>query len=111
MSKAVDDRSFHPMSSQKFRILPRMISAEMCGQRPPIETTWAEIDDSGHRIGKLMAAEYEQIVQRQHSEHYDDTKPCTGASAGPITALSLRQFPPSTGQLLAERSPTPTRCW
>lgn len=53
-----------------------MIGAEKYGERPPLKTTWAEIEDSGHEIGELMATEFDQVMQRQHAEHYSDPKPC-----------------------------------
>lgn len=78
MSKAVEARrsKFSPEVIAKMQELALMIGSEKYGERPPMKTTWAEIEDSGHEIGKLMATEFDQIMQRQHAEHYDKTKPC-----------------------------------
>ena len=54
-----------------------MISAEKYGKSgPPIELTWAEIEDAGHELGKLVATEYDQTMQRQQAEKFDNTHPC-----------------------------------
>ncbi len=78
MSKAVEARraEFSPEVIEKMQELARLIGADKYGERPPLETTWAEIEDAGHEIGQLMATEFDQVMQRQHAEHYDLTKPC-----------------------------------
>lgn len=79
MSKAVEARraKFSPEVLAKMQELGRMISAEKYGpDGPPIKTTWTEIEDAGHEIGKLVATEYDQLVQRQHAEKYDDARCC-----------------------------------
>ena len=37
---------------------------------------WAEIEDAGHELGKIVASEYDQTVQRQHAEKFDNAQPC-----------------------------------
>ncbi len=50
MSEAVEARrsKFLPQVVAKLQELARMIGAEKYGERPPLKTTWAEIEDSGH---------------------------------------------------------------
>lgn len=79
MSKAVAERRsrFSPEVILKMQELARMIGAEKYGvEGPPSDLTWAEIEDAGHEIGKLMATEFDQVMQRQQAEHYDLAKPC-----------------------------------
>lgn len=57
--------------------LGRMISAETYGKEgPPMDLTWAEIEDLGHEIGKLTATEFDQTVQRQQAERFDAQHAC-----------------------------------
>ena len=66
MSEAVEKRRarFSPEVLGKMQELGRMISAETYGgDGPPVELSWAEIEDLGHEIGKLTATEFDQTVQ------------------------------------------------
>ncbi|MEZ6112884.1 MAG: hypothetical protein R3C99_18010 [Pirellulaceae bacterium] len=87
MSKAVEARrsKYSPEVIAKMQELARLIGAEKYGERPPLKTTWAEIEAAGHEVGRLMATEFDQVMQRQHAEHYDHAKPCPqcGKDAGP----------------------------
>ncbi|MEM8910208.1 MAG: hypothetical protein AAGC97_00465 [Planctomycetota bacterium] len=78
MSKTVDARRsiVSPEILAKMQELIVLVGAERYGERPPLNTTWAEIEDSGHELGRLFATEFDQAMQRQHAEHYDDSKPC-----------------------------------
>jgi len=79
MSEAVEKRRarFSPEVLAKMQELGRMISAETYGQDgPPVELTWAEIEVLGHEIGKLTATEFDQTVQRQQAESFDQTRVC-----------------------------------
>ena len=78
-SEAVEKRRarFSPEALELIQQLGRVIGAEKYGpDGPPIETTWAEIEDAGHELGKLVATEYDQIMQRQHAEKFDQTHAC-----------------------------------
>jgi len=79
MSKAVEERRarFSPEVLKKMQELGRMISAETYGQDgPSIDLTWNEIEELGHEIGKLTATEFDQTVQRQQAERFDQTQAC-----------------------------------
>ncbi len=79
MSEAVEKRRarFSPEVLQQMQKLGRMISAETYGKDgPPVELTWNEIEQLGHEIGKLTATEFDQTVQRQQAERFDDAKAC-----------------------------------
>ena len=79
MSETVERRRsrFSPEVLEQIQLLGRMLSAEKYGDGgPPIELTWAEIEDAGHELGKIVATEYDQTVQRQHAEKFDNAQPC-----------------------------------
>jgi hypothetical protein len=78
-SKAVQARRarFSPEVLKQIQLLGRMISAEKYGDAgPPIDLTWAEIEDAGHELGKLVATEYDQTMQRQQAEKFDTPHDC-----------------------------------
>ena len=47
---------------------------------PPIDLTWAEIEDVGHEIGRLAATEVDQTVQRQQADKFDHLHNCPQCS-------------------------------
>lgn len=88
VSIAVEKRRarFSPEALKLIQELGRLIGAEKYGpDGPPMETTWAEIEDAGHELGKLVATEYDQIMQRLHAEKFDDNHFCPqcGKEASP----------------------------
>lgn len=91
MSEAVEKRRarFSPHALRLMQELGRVISADKYGDDgPPIELTWAEIEDAGHELGKLVATEYDQTIQRQHAEKYDTKHPCP--QCGRTTSPSVK---------------------
>lgn len=79
MSTAVEKRRarFSPEVLQKMQELGRLLSAQTYGKEgPPVDLTWAEIEDLGHELGKLTATEFDQTVQRQQAEKLDAPRPC-----------------------------------
>ena len=61
--------------------LAQLISREKYGQEgPPIDLTWAEIEDVGHEIGRLAATEVDQTVQRQQADKFDHLHNCPQCS-------------------------------
>jgi len=110
MSKAVEARrsKFSTEVIAKMQELARMIGAEKYGERPPLKTTWAEIEDSGHEIGKLMATEFDQIMQRQHAEYFDSPKPCP--QCGKHCQPSVKHRDLSTRDGTADLSEPEFRC-
>ena len=79
MSEAVEKRRarFSPHALELMQELGRVISAETYGEDgPPVKLTWNEIEELGHEIGKLTATEFDQTVQRQQAEKFDDARHC-----------------------------------
>lgn len=57
--------------------LGRRLGAEKFGpEGPPLETTFAEIEEIGHELGKMVATEFDQCMQRQHAEKFDNAEVC-----------------------------------
>lgn len=79
MSAAVQKRRarFSSEVLQKIQELGRLLSDQTYGNNgPPIDLTWAEIEDLGHELGKLTATEFDQTVQRQQAEKLDAPTAC-----------------------------------
>lgn len=45
---------------------------------PPLETTFAEIEEFGHEVGRLLARSVEQSLASQHAEHFRGESNCPG---------------------------------
>ena len=111
MSKAVEKRRarFSPEALELIQQLGRVIGSEKFGpDGPPIETTWAEIEDAGHELGKLVATEFDQIMQRQHAENFDHTHPCPQCGKQARAAVKHRDLTTRDGT--ADLSEPEFRC-
>jgi hypothetical protein len=50
-----------------------------CGfgpEGPPLETTFAEIEEFGHEVGKMVARALDAKLAHQHAAHFQGTAPC-----------------------------------
>ena len=66
-----------PAVLAKMAELTQLISQEKFGDEgPPVDMTWAEIEDIGHEVGRLTATEVDQALQRQHAEKFDRQHTC-----------------------------------
>ena len=45
---------------------------------PPVETTFAEIEEFGHEVGRLLARAVDQSLTSQHAEHFRGESNCPG---------------------------------
>lgn len=43
---------------------------------PPLETTFAEIEEFGHEVGKMVARAVDEQLTKQHAHHFDGTAAC-----------------------------------
>ena len=43
---------------------------------PPVETTFAEIEEFGHEVGKMVARALDEKLTNQHAAHFQGTAPC-----------------------------------
>ena len=52
-----------------------------CGfgpDRPPLDTTFAEIESFGHEVGRMMARALNEKLANQHATHFQGTASCPG---------------------------------
>lgn len=111
MSEAVEKRraQFSPEVLEQMQKLGRMISAETYGKEgPPMDLTWAEIEDLGHEIGKLTATEFDQTVQRQQGERFDAQHACP--QCGKPASPSVKHRDLTTRDGTADLSEPEFRC-
>lgn len=50
-----------------------------CGfgaEGPPLETTFAEIEEYGHEVGKMVARALDEKLTNQHAAHFHGTAAC-----------------------------------
>jgi hypothetical protein len=45
---------------------------------PPLETTFAEIEEFGHEVGRMVARALDEKLTRQHASHFHRTAACPG---------------------------------
>ncbi|MHB8860921.1 MAG: hypothetical protein ACYC6N_00845 [Pirellulaceae bacterium] len=43
---------------------------------PPVDTTFAEIEEFGHEVGKMVARAVNEKLTNQHAVHFQGTVPC-----------------------------------
>lgn len=43
---------------------------------PPLETTFAEIEEFGHEVGKMVARALDEKLTKQHAAHFHGTAAC-----------------------------------
>ncbi len=78
-----------PAVRNKMRELAELVSREKYGEEgPPLELTWAEIEEVGHEVGRLTATEVDQTLQREHAEHFDQPHPCP--TCGRVCSTSVK---------------------
>lgn len=72
------------LSSQAQRKLDELVAllaAEKFGpDGPPRNTTFAEIEDYGHQVGRVLARTVDEHVARQHAEHFEESSACPTCS-------------------------------
>lgn len=80
-----------PAVRTKMQELADLVSREQYGEQGvPLEVTWTEIEDIGHEIGQLAAAEVDQTLQRSHAEHFDDPQACPACGRKCKTSVEPR---------------------
>lgn len=50
-----------------------------CGfgaEGPPIDTTFAEIEEFGHKVGRMMARALDEELTKHHGTHFQGAAPC-----------------------------------
>lgn len=110
-SKVVQKRRdrYSPEVLEQMQKLGRMMGRETFGEGgPPMQTTFAQIEDIGHELGKMVATEFDQIMQRQHAEKYDQEHPCPQCKKNCTSTVKHRDL--TTRDETADLSEPEFRC-
>ena len=67
-----------PEISEKLRELADLIAKQQYGEpgRPPLETTFAMIEEIGHQAGQLLVGAVDKQLTATHGEHFVASQPC-----------------------------------
>ena len=64
---------------------------------PPKDTTFAEIEEFGHEVGRMLGRAVDQQLAGQHAEHFQEVSPCPTCQ----NACDVRHASPQSGTLNA----------
>jgi len=79
MSKEARNKrpSVSPAVAKKMKELARLIAEERFGEAGvPIDITFSEIEEIGHRAGQVMAAHIDRELMADHQQHFADEQAC-----------------------------------
>lgn len=77
----IDDLNLTPAMRAKFDELVALLSQQGFGEEgPPLETTFAQIEQFGHRAGRMLARAVDAHLAAQHAEHFAGEQPCPTCS-------------------------------
>ena len=62
--------------------------------RPPIDTTFAEIEDFGHRAGRMLGRSLDEHLALEHAEHFQEATCPTCAAFGESDAANNKKTRP-----------------
>jgi hypothetical protein len=72
-----EDLDLTPEEKERFGELVAMLAKRGFGEHgPPRETTFAEIEEFGHRTGRMLARAVDARLAQQHAEHFAGAEPC-----------------------------------
>jgi len=74
-----EDLDLTPAAKEQFDALVALLAREGFGDDgPPRETTFAEIEQFGHRAGRMVARAVDARVFAEHAEHFTEAEACPG---------------------------------
>ncbi len=62
--------------------------------RPPIDTTFAEIEDFGHQAGRMLGRSLDEHLTLEHAEHFQEATCPTCAASGESNAADNKKTRP-----------------
>ena len=78
-------------------------AAAACGfgpDGPPIDTTFTEIEEFGHEVGRMVGRALDQTLTDQHAAHYGQGSACPSCGTEcPPKELAEREFQTSDGDV------------
>lgn len=81
---------------EKMEELVALLSAAGFGDRPRINTTFAEIEAYGHTAGRMVARAVDKHLAEQHAEHFKENNPCPGCGQLPEEPTQQKERPLQT---------------
>ena len=68
---------------------------------PPIDTTFAEIEEFGHEVGKMLARALDEKLTSQHATHFQGTAacPCCGTTCPVAEHATTRDMQTTDGKI------------
>jgi hypothetical protein len=74
-----EDLDLTPEEQERFGEFVAMLARRGFGEDgPPRETTFAEIEQFGHRAGRMLARAVDARLIAEHAEHFTAEEPCPG---------------------------------
>jgi len=72
-----DDLPLSAAAREKYQELVALLACEKYGPAgPPLATTFAEIEQFGHRVGRMVARDVDAQLTEQHSQQFDAEQAC-----------------------------------
>ena len=101
MSKDAQDRVLSDEALRKFEEF--VAAAAACGfgpDGPPIDTTFTEIEEFGHEVGRLVGRALDQRLADQHAAHYQGASTCPNCDKECLSKeLAERELQTSDGDV------------
>ena len=80
---------------RKFDELVALLSEERYGpDGPPIDTTFAEIEDFGHQAGRMLGRSLDERLAQEHGEHFAEACCPTCGACGELDASKSEKTRP-----------------
>ena len=91
----MDKSMLSPEARQKFDELVALLAREKYNSgRPPIDTTFAEIEHFGHQAGRMLGRSLDEHLTLEHAEHFQEATCPTCVASGELRAADNRKTRP-----------------
>jgi hypothetical protein len=71
-----EDVTLSPTTKTSFDLLVKELAIERFGVEPALETPFAEIEQFGHRVGRMLARAVDKEVTTNHASHFREEQAC-----------------------------------
>ena len=91
----METSTLSPQARLKFdELVVLLAKAKYSSGRPPIETTFAEIEDFGHRAGRMLGRSLDEHLALEHAEHFPQAACPTCGESGESDAAGKKKTRP-----------------
>lgn len=92
------DLEFTVEEQAKFAEVVAMLARHGFGEEgPPLETTFAQIEQFGHRAGQMLARAVDAKLAEAHAGHFSDEQACPSCGQGASPEDAPHDLPLQTG--------------